>query len=91
MQQSREYLDQADFLFSNVLRPLNWIGYLVLISETGQRFDNAYWKTPLWRACFNLGMAGIMKCHHVHDCGQACGLLRIARKPKGRRSRTGGS
>ncbi|MDJ0825833.1 MAG: hypothetical protein QNJ16_10055 [Rhodobacter sp.] len=50
----REYHDHAGFLFTHVLRPLSWIGFLAETSDTGRRFDKTYWKTPLWRACLQL-------------------------------------
>ena len=50
----REYHDHAGFLFSHVLRPLSWIGFLEETSDGRRLSDRTYWKTPLWRACFTL-------------------------------------
>ena len=50
----REYYDHAGFLFTHVLRPLNWIGFLAETSGSDRRSDKTYWKTPLWRACLQL-------------------------------------
>lgn len=51
----REYHNHAEFLFSHVLRPLHWIGFL---SEQRESTDilakRTYWKTPLWRSCLRL-------------------------------------
>ena len=50
----REYYDHAGFLFTHVLRPLNWIGFLAETSGSDRRSDKTYWKTPLWSACLLL-------------------------------------
>jgi hypothetical protein len=51
----REYHDHAGFLFSHVLRPLSWIGFLDEQREGRDLLRNrTYWKTPLWRACLRL-------------------------------------
>ncbi|WP_394199567.1 hypothetical protein [Litoreibacter albidus] len=50
----REYYDHAGFLFTHVLQPLSWIGFLEETSEGGRLSDRTYWKTPLWRAYLQL-------------------------------------
>ena len=50
----RDYYDHAGFLFTHVLQPLSWIGFLDETSESGRLSDRTYWKTPLWRACLQL-------------------------------------
>ena len=50
----REYLDHSGFLFSHVLRPLSWIGFLEKTSHGNRISDCTYWKTPLWHACLAL-------------------------------------
>ncbi|WP_417264603.1 hypothetical protein [Celeribacter sp.] len=50
----REYYDYAGFVFTHVLRPLNWIGFLAETSSSDRRSEKIYWKTPLWRACLQL-------------------------------------
>lgn len=50
----RECYDHAGFLFTHVLRPLSWIGFLEETSGGGRLSDRTYWKTPLWRACLKL-------------------------------------
>lgn len=62
----RDYHDHAGFLFTRVLRPLTWIGFLAETSETGRRFDTAYWKTPLWRACLSLSTDAMVETPRWH-------------------------
>jgi hypothetical protein len=50
----REYYDHAGFLFTHVLRPLSWIGFLAETSDGDKRSEKTYWKTPFWRACLEL-------------------------------------
>lgn len=50
----REYYDHAGFLFTHVLRPLRWIGFLAETSGRDRRSDKTYRKTPLWHACLKL-------------------------------------
>lgn len=50
----REYYDHAGFLFTHVLHPLNWIGFLEETSEGDRLSDCTYRKTPLWRAYLQL-------------------------------------
>ena len=62
----REYHDHAGFLFTHVLRPLTWIGFLAETSESGRRFDKTYWKTPLWRACLKLSTDDMVEAPPRH-------------------------
>lgn len=62
----RDYNDHAGFLFTHVLRPLTWIGFLAETSETGRRFDTTYWKTPLWRACLSLNTDAMVETLRWH-------------------------
>ena len=50
----REYINHSGFLFSHVLRPLSWIGFLEETSDGRRLSARTYWKTPLWRACLAL-------------------------------------
>ena len=51
----REYHMHKSFLFSHVLRPLSWIGFLTE-TRSGEDFlsPRIYTKTPLWRTCLQL-------------------------------------
>jgi len=50
----RDYYDHSGFLFTHVLQPLSWIGFLDETSDGGRLSDRTYWKTQLWRACLQL-------------------------------------
>jgi hypothetical protein len=62
----RDYYDHAGFLFTHVLRPLSWIGFLAETSGRDQRSDKAYWKTPLWHACLKLSTDEIVETPPRH-------------------------
>ena len=62
----REYYDHAGFLFTHVLRPLSWIGFLAENSGSERRSDKTYWKTPLWHACLKLSTDEIVEAPPRH-------------------------
>lgn len=62
----REYYDHAGFLFTHVLRPLCWIGFLAETSGSDKRSVKNYWKTPLWRACFKLSTDDMVEAPSRH-------------------------
>ncbi len=62
----RDYYDHAGFLFTHVLRPLSWIGFLAETSGSDRRSDKADWKTPLWHACLKLSTDEIVEAPSRH-------------------------
>jgi hypothetical protein len=62
----REYYDHAGFLFTHVLQPLSWIGFLDETSDGGRLSDRTYWKTPLWRTCLQLETDDQVDLPHRH-------------------------
>jgi len=51
----RDYHMHKSFLFTHVLRPLTWIGFLAeTLTGTDYLAPRLYSKTPLWRLCLKL-------------------------------------
>lgn len=62
----REYYDHAGFLFTHVLQPLSWIGFLEETTDGNRVSDRTYWKTPLWRASLQLETDNMVDVPYRH-------------------------
>jgi len=63
----REYSWYRSSLFTNVLRPLTWVGFLAETCDgEGLLAPRVYTKTPLWRVCLQLDTDDMIKAPILH-------------------------